>query len=57
MNKFEELGAKIISSITIGGQYGWPPDCFGLCYQPERPVALSEKHLADNEIPESDNTN
>lgn len=24
--------------MTNGGRYGWPPDCTGFIYQPERPV-------------------
>ena len=38
MNKFEKMGAKIISQITNGSEFGWPPDCMGFIYQPERPV-------------------
>lgn len=38
MNKLEKLGTKIISQITVNNRYGWPPDCYGLIYQPERPV-------------------
>lgn len=41
MNKIEKLGAKIISQITINGRFGWPPDCSGFIYQPERPVDKS----------------
>ena len=57
MNKLEKIGAKVISTITIGGQFGWPPDCYGIYYQPERPVAISENHLTDNEATVSNNTN
>ena len=50
MSKIEKLGAKLISTITIGGQFGWPPDCYGIYYQPERPVANSKQQRTDNEI-------
>ena len=42
MNKLEKMGAKIISQITIDSEYGWPPSCCGLIYQPERPVQSKE---------------
>lgn len=38
MNKLDKLGAKIISQLTSDSEYGWPPDCSGFIYQPERPV-------------------
>lgn len=41
MNKLEKMGAKIISQITIDSEFGWPPDCLGLIYQPERPTCSS----------------
>lgn len=27
--------------------YGWPPDCVGYIYQPERPVQQKEAHTAN----------
>lgn len=41
MNYVEKLGKKIISQLTIGSKLGWPPDCMGFVYQPERPVQCS----------------
>lgn len=46
MSKLEKMGAKIISQLTLGCEYGWPPDCFGLIYQPERPAQSKEIHDA-----------
>ena len=51
MNKIEKLGARIISQITINGRYGWPPDCNGLLYQPERPV--DKAVIAEGSAPEA----
>ncbi len=42
MNKLERVGAKIISQLTIDSEFGWPPDCNGFIYQPERPVQSKE---------------
>ncbi len=39
MNKLEKMGAKIISQLTSDSEFGWPPDCWGFIYQPERPFA------------------
>ena len=50
MNKLEKMGAKIISQRTINSEFGWPPDCSGLIYQPERPVAeTSVNHSIDSD--------
>lgn len=49
MNKLDKLGAKIISQITSDSEYGWPPDCMGFIYQPERPVTeTSTNHDFDS---------
>lgn len=37
MKTLEALGAQIIARITIDSRYGWPPECTGILYQPERP--------------------
>ena len=42
MNKLEKMGAKIISQLTSDSEFGWPPDCYGFIYQPERPVQCKE---------------
>ena len=39
MKKAEKLCEKIVNQLTVDGRYGWPPDCTGFLYQPERPVA------------------
>ena len=44
MKLAEKLGAKVISDWTTDSEYGWPPDCMGLIYQPERPV--TDRHLS-----------
>jgi hypothetical protein len=50
MNKLEKMGAKIISHITADSEFGWPPTCGGLIYQPERPVAeTSVNHSIDSD--------
>lgn len=47
MNKLEKMGAKIISQLTIDSEFGWPPDCTGFIYQPERPVQCKEAREAE----------
>lgn len=49
MNKLEKIGAKIISQITIDSEFGWPPDCLGFIYQPERPARSNEAHDTPDE--------
>lgn len=49
MNKLEKIGAKIISQITIDSEFGWPPDCLGFIYQPERPVRSNDAHDTPDE--------
>ena len=43
MKKIEKLGAKIITDVIIGTEFGWPPDCYGIFCQPERPVLVSRE--------------
>lgn len=38
MKGVKKLASDIISQWTEDVMYGWPPDCFGPLYQPERPV-------------------
>ena len=53
MNKLEKLGAKIISQLTIDSEYGWPPDCVGFIYQPERPACSPDFPDTDsNDVPD-----
>jgi cyclic lactone autoinducer peptide len=41
MKASEKLASKAIRRITSGSEYGWPPVCMGLFYQPERPVSAT----------------
>ena len=56
MNKLEKMGAKIISQLTINSEFGWPPDCSGLIYQPEI-TALIQTMLFPQRITASNNIN
>ena len=38
MKTLDKIGSKLISQITGEVEFGWPPECAGLLYQPERPV-------------------
>lgn len=49
MNTFKKLGKKIISEMTTNCEYGWPPDCVGFVYQPERPVNTYVKDDSDKD--------
>lgn len=46
MKKVESLGGKTVNRLIETAKYGWPPDCVGYIYQPERPKMVSrrEKH-------------
>lgn len=46
MKKIEKIGAKIVQDIMQTELTGWPPVCWGVIYQPERPVASA--------VPEND---
>ena len=52
MKLTEKLGAKLISDITVESQLGWPPSCFGLIYQPERPITDRQLTEDDQQNPE-----
>lgn len=49
MKGVKKLTSNIISQWTEDVMYGWPPDCFGVLYQPERPVAMTKDALDDTE--------
>ena len=38
MNKIEKLAAIAVTAIIDIETYGWPPVCFGMFYQPQRPT-------------------
>ena len=40
----EKLVSKVIHGIISREEYGWPPDCWGTFYQPERPVHCNDVH-------------
>lgn len=37
MKTKESIGKKLVSDMIEDIMYGWPPDCVGILYQPERP--------------------
>lgn len=38
MNCLDKIGKELLSNLIIIERVGWPPDCIGFLYQPERPV-------------------
>ena len=40
MKKLESLGKKTVNQLIKTAKYGWPPDCVGYIYQPERPATV-----------------
>lgn len=38
MKNIEKAVKRITSEIIDIERFGWPPDCVGLLYQPERPT-------------------
>ncbi len=53
MKKSEMLAGKLVQKITFDLEYGWPPVCSGIFYQPERPVENNAESCAASS---SDNT-
>lgn len=45
MKNTDKLAAKVLKEIMYPepDSYGWPPVCYGLFHQPERPVAAIRK--------------
>ena len=49
MKHAEKIMSELIHRITIEEEFGWPPECWGPFYQPERPVPCNESHDTPNE--------
>lgn len=39
MNNIEKIVKRITTDIANIERFGWPPECYGMLYQPERPTA------------------
>lgn len=50
MKKLESLGKKTVNQLIETAKYGWPPDCVGYIYQPERP-ATGKAQLSNKKKP------
>lgn len=48
MKATDKKGSKLISKMLIGGGYGWPPECYGVFYQPERPIVEHKKQATSD---------
>lgn len=49
MKTIEKYAAKIIRGLVSSEEFGWPPVCNGLIYQPERPIAdTSANHTVES---------
>ena len=48
MNKLEKAAKNFVQEITDIETFGWPPVCYGIIHQPERPMAKRGKET--NEI-------
>ena len=42
MKVIDKVGKAIITQWVDGSEFGWPPDCTGFLYQPERPNLKSD---------------
>lgn len=49
MKVTEKIASKVINGITSTEQFGWPPDCWGLFYQPERPTQGEAAHCVSED--------
>lgn len=47
MKKKDKIIAKALGEILYSDDYGWPPVCVGIFYQPERPVSRKVKERAN----------
>ena len=52
MKATKKVISEVIRGITSGEEFGWPPECWGTFYQPERPVnntgdPVDEKPIED----------
>ena len=54
MKNIKKCASDIVSQWTEQVMYGWPPDCFGGIYQPERPAMINEAGVV--EVNEDDQT-
>lgn len=51
MKKIEQVGKKIVTQMTLDSRFGWPPECTGFLYQPERPAVDIPQHTeAENRM-------
>lgn len=49
MKATEKIVSNVIRRIISDEEFGWPPECLGVFYQPERPVQQKEAHNAVEE--------
>jgi hypothetical protein len=56
MNKVEKLGSKVLTQLIGGSQFGWPPECGGLLYQPERPTQVADTKQSPDKCEEKSNS-
>ena len=50
MKIIDKFGRAIITQWIDDSEYGWPPDCTGFLYQPERPDAKTASNVQGNEV-------
>lgn len=58
MKATEKIVSNVLRRIISDEEFGWPPECWGTFYQPERPVQQKEAHNAVEEHehePDADN--
>ena len=48
MKIIDKVGKAIITQWVDGSEYGWPPDCTGFVYQPERPAEKTYAEVNSN---------
>ena len=49
MKAKENIGKKLVSDMIEDIMYGWPPDCNGILYQPERPQMICSVENAESD--------
>lgn len=57
MKASEKIASNIIRKIVVREEMGWPPVCWGVFYQPERPVRKGGVHGLDRDCKDDTNTN
>lgn len=49
-DSMKRLGKKILNNMIFQERFGWPPDCVGVIFQPQRPINKSVENTNHKKI-------